>query len=77
MEAVRLIEEPKNGMITIRLPEKLRGNKKVEVIILPVEDAADPKKPFDISKFRGVWKDTDIDVAEISRRMREEWKRDF
>lgn len=79
MEAIRITGEPKDGKITIDLPEELRDQKKVEIIVLPYEDEPKRRKGFDPTKFRGAVK-LDMTVNEIAgecKKMRDEWERGF
>ena len=69
MQAIRQILEPINRQITITLPETFDESGVVEVIVLK-----NPKSPTNnISKFKGIWKNQNIDVEEISKEMRKEW----
>ncbi len=74
MEALRIVTKPENGRIVIDMPEGLKEEKKVEVIILPFEEHVKRRTRFDPTKYRGIWKDSDIDVEKICREMREEWE---
>ena len=76
MEALRVIKKPVNSTITITLPESF-GDGEVEVIVRPVEKIQSPKKNFDPTKYRGIWRDKNINIDKICREMREEWERDF
>ncbi len=79
MEAVRIVESPQGGKITIDLPIELKNKKKLEVIILPYEEKTKKSKVFDPTKFRGVGK-LNMTVEEIDRecrRLRDEWDRGF
>ena len=69
MQALRQILEPINRQITITLPKNFSQSKAVEVIILN-----NPKKKLhNIAKFKGIWKNRNIDTEKISKEMREEW----
>jgi len=76
METLRLIKKPVNSTITITLPESF-GDGEMEVIVRPVENSEEDKKDIDITKYRGIWKDKDLDIDKICRELREEWERDF
>jgi hypothetical protein len=79
MEAVRFVESPQGGKITIDLPIELKNKKKLEIIILPYEDKTKKPRPFDPKKFKGVGK-LNMSVEEIDRecrRLRDEWNRGF
>lgn len=69
MNAVRKIIENTSGTVTIELPEEYR-NKKVEVIVLPLEEEEKPKT--DLSPFFGKLKWEGDAVAE-QRKLRDEW----
>jgi hypothetical protein len=68
MDAVRKIIENSTNPLTIYLPEGYE-NKKLEVIVLPLEDAAKKK---DLSRFFGKlkWKG---DALEVQKKLRDEW----
>lgn len=79
MEAVRFVESPTGGKITIDLPIELKNKKKLEIIILPYEDKTKKPKTFDPTKFKGAGK-LNMTVEEIDRecqRLRDEWDRGF
>ena len=79
MEAVRFVESPRGGKITIDLPIELKNKKKLEIIILPYEDKTKKPKTFDPTKFKGVGK-LNMTLEEIDRecqRLRDEWDRGF
>lgn len=77
MDAYRIIEKPENHKITITLPESF-GDEEVEVIVLPVNDKKKiEKESFDPDKFRGIWKNSNIDAEKLSREMRSEWNRNI
>jgi hypothetical protein len=73
MIAIRKIIESSSNSITIDLPEEYI-NKKIEVLILPLEEIAEqPKKPkYDFSDFYGKlqWKG---DALAEQRKLRDEW----
>lgn len=78
MEALRLVKKPENGVITIRLPGSFKSHNLIEVILKPVEEVpTERKSTFDPRKFRGIWKNWEIDVDSVSREMRQAWERDF
>ena len=69
MQALRQILEPVNRQITITLPKTFSQSKAVEVIVLN-----NPKKKLhNIAKFKGIWKNRNINTEKISKEMREEW----
>ncbi|RPI71366.1 MAG: hypothetical protein EHM45_23650 [Desulfobacteraceae bacterium] len=79
MDAVRFLESPRNGRITIDLPGELKKKKKLEIIILPYEDHVKKPKAFDPAVFRGAG-NLNMTVEEIEhecRRLRDEWDRGF
>jgi hypothetical protein len=79
MKAVRFVESPRGGKITIDLPIELKNKKKLEIIIPPYEDKTKKSKTFDPTKFKGVGK-LNMTVEEIDRecqRLRDEWDRGF
>ena len=79
MEAMRFVENPQKGYITINLPEELRSQKMVEIIVLPYEHKSIKKKNFDPTKFRGLGK-LNMSIDEIDnecKRLRDEWNRNF
>lgn len=77
MEAMRVTTKPKNGMLTIKLPESLATKQALEVIILPAQENQIDKKKFNPSEYYGVWKEKNIDVEKVCEEMREEWNHDF
>jgi hypothetical protein len=79
MEALRYIEIPHDGRITIDLPEILRSKEKVEIIVLPYNDIIKKKKAFDPKKFRGAGKlkMTVDEIGRESKKLRNEWNRNF
>lgn len=79
MEALRIVQKPHKGRITINLPEELRIQNKVEIIILPFEEETKPQKKFDPREFKGASK-LNMTIEEIDqecRKLREEWDRGF
>lgn len=72
MEAIRKIIDHTDNPLTIDLPEEFK-NRKVEVIILPLEEKEEPKKKYDFSKFVGKleWKG---DAVAEQRKLRDEWE---
>ncbi len=68
MDAIRKIIEHSTNPLTIHLPEGYE-NKKLEVIVLPLEDATEKK---DLSRFFGKlkWKG---DALEEQKKLRDEW----
>lgn len=76
MEVHRQIVDVKNRTLNIRLPEKFR-NGKVEVIVLPIEDQENEKKPKP-SDYRGcISKDTAKSLLNSIEESRKEWERDI
>lgn len=75
MERLRLIEEPKDGILTIRLPNELKSKKKLEVIVTPYEENLTDQSRLDIGQYYGIWKKLPILPEEVSREMRESWER--
>lgn len=73
MEAVRKIVETSSDQLTIAIPEEYR-NRKLEVIVLPLEEKAeeDKTKKYDFSDLVGKlqWKG---DAVAEQRRLRDEW----
>ena len=79
MEAIRILKKPKNGTVTIPLPEQLKNQKRLEIIVLPVEEKNETKKKFDPREFYGA-ANLNMRVDEIDKecpKMRDEWERDF
>lgn len=73
MEAIRKIIENASSPLTIHLPPEYE-NTNVEVIILPFDDEANPKKKkYDFSRFVGKleWKG---DALKEQRKLRDEWE---
>ena len=71
MDAVRKIIESATNPLTIELPEGYE-NKKIEVIVLPLEEKVEEKKRYDFSKYAGKleWKG---DAVAEQRKLRDEW----
>jgi hypothetical protein len=79
MEALRIVQRPRNGRITIKLPEELRIKNKVEIIILPFEEEPKPQKRFDPREFKGA-SNLNMTIEEIDqecKKLRDEWDRGF
>ena len=73
MEFVRKIISSNDIESIIKLPEELK-NKKVEILILPIEEEV-IKKEFNPEEYRGVM---DIKLDELDKElknMRDEWER--
>ena len=74
MEAIRKIIETATTPLTIELPESYQ-NRKVEVIVLPLEEeeAKEQPKKYDFSDLFGKleWKG---DAVAEQRRLRDEWE---
>jgi hypothetical protein len=79
MEALRVLKKPENGTITITLPDKLKDQDELEIIVLPVEKKVKKKKDFDPRKYFGVAKlnMTIEEIDEECKKMRDEWDRGF
>ncbi len=73
MTAIRKILESTSNSITIELPEEFI-NKKIEVLILPIEENAEQvtKPKYDFSEFFGKLKWNGDALAE-QRKLRDEW----
>lgn len=69
MDAIRKIIEHHSGSVTIDLPEEY-NNKKVEVIVLPVDEQK--KNKYDFSDLAGKLQWEGDAVAE-QRKLRDEW----
>lgn len=71
MEAVRKIVDHSTNPLTIELPAQF-NNRKVEVIVLPVEDSGQVQKKYDFSDLVGKleWKG---DAVAEQRKLRDEW----
>ncbi len=80
MEAMRFVERPKDGKVTIELPKTLSKMHKLEIIVSPIhEEKEKKKKAFDPRKFRGAAK-LNMAPEEINRRcaeLRDEWERNI
>ncbi len=78
MEAMRFVEHPVDGQITIDLPNSLKTKKSLEIIVLPyVPYEEKKKKAFDPREFRGAAK-LNMNPEEIDRQcagLRDEWER--
>lgn len=81
MEAIRIVEHPRDGKIVINLPRKLKTQKSLEIIIFPYEETVKKKqeKTFDPRKFRGAANldMTNDEIDQECRKLREEWDRNF
>lgn len=71
MEAIRKIIEHSTNPLTIELPEDY-NNRKVEVIVLSLEDKEETEKKYDFSKYFGKmdWKG---DALAEQKKLRDEW----
>lgn len=71
MKAIRKIIENTTPSLTIDLPLEYQ-NKKVEVIVLPLEEEKEPPKKYDFSDLVGTleWKG---DALAEQRKLRDEW----
>ena len=82
MEAMRFVEHPKDGKITIDLPNSLKTKKKLEIIVLPYvpyEEKEKKEKVFDPREFRGAAR-LNMTPEEIDRQcaeIRDEWERNI
>lgn len=72
MEAVRKIIDHATGLLTIELPEEYE-NRKLEVIVIPVDDQIEKKGKPDHSQFFGKmqWKG---DALAEQKKLRDEWE---
>jgi hypothetical protein len=72
MAAIRKIIDHSDNPLTIDLPEDFK-NRKVEVIVLPVEENDEPRKTYDFSDLVGKleWKG---DAVAEQRKLRDEWE---
>jgi len=70
MQAIRQILEPVNRQITITLPKRFGDSNSVEVIVLNNQK----KSSNNFSKYKGIWKNRNIDTDTISKDMREQWE---
>lgn len=78
MQALRIIEEPANGSVTIQLPPELGRQGRVEIIVLPFEgEDTSRRTAFDPEQFFGVYKDRDVDVDAVAKDLRDEWNRNI
>jgi hypothetical protein len=71
MEAIRKIIDHADNPLTIDLPEDFK-NRKVEVIVLPIEEKEEPKNKYNFSDLVGKleWKG---DAVAEQRKLRDEW----
>ncbi len=79
MQAVRVVQVPQNGRVTLDLPPELRERKQVEIIVLPVEPLAEERerKVFDPEEIFGLYRNRGIDVDSAAKELREEWNRGY
>ena len=76
MEAYRQIVDIKNHTLNLLLPDRFK-NRKVEVIVLPVDEQESTKKRKP-SDFRGcISKDTATSMLNSVEESREEWERNI
>ena len=70
MKVLRLIKKPKNGSIEIHLPDNLKNQKQLEIIILPVKERKRTKQ-FDPKEFYNTahLNMTVDEIAEESKKM--------
>jgi hypothetical protein len=71
MDAIRKIVEHSTNPLTIELPEEWK-DRKLEVIVLPVEETEKPQRKYDFSKFVGKMK-WEGDAVVEQRKLRDEW----
>lgn len=71
MNAVRKIIDKATNPLTIELPEEYQ-DKKVEVIVLPLEEQQEQPKKYDFSRFVGKLQWNGDALAE-QRKLRDEW----
>ena len=79
MEALRIVAKPENGRIVIDMPEELKEEKAVEIIVLPYENHSRKGRKLDPKRFRGSGK-LNMTVEEIDRefqKLTDEWNRGF
>lgn len=71
MEAVRKIIDHSSGALTIEVPKEY-DNRKLEVIVMPIDEPEKGEKKYDFSKFVGKmeWKG---DAVAEQRKLRDEW----
>jgi hypothetical protein len=71
MDAVRKIIENSSNPLSIDIPKEYE-NRKLEVIVLPLDNNAHPKKKFDFSDLVGnlEWKG---DALAEQKKLRNEW----
>jgi hypothetical protein len=79
MEALRIVQRPQNGRITIDLPAEFPIQEEVEIIVLPFKEKKEDKKTFDPRKFFGA---ANLNISEEQidqqcRKLRDEWERNF
>lgn len=72
MEAIKRIIEHSTHEVVIELPENYQ-NKKLEVIVLTVEDDKEVKKKYDFSDLYGKL-DWQGDAVAEQRKLRDEWE---
>jgi len=79
MEALRILQRPQNGRITIDLPAEFPKQEVVEIIILSLVEAKEEKKHFDPRKFFGAanLNMTEEEIDQQCRKLRDEWERTF
>jgi hypothetical protein len=72
MEAVRTIIENSGDTLTIHLPKEYE-NRKLEVIVLALDEVSVSKKKYDFSDYIGKlqWKG---DALNEQKRLRDEWE---
>lgn len=72
MNAVRKIIETSSSQLTIDIPDEYR-NRKLEVIVLAVDEVSKEDSKVDLSKYFGKleWQG---DALEEQRRLRDEWE---
>jgi len=73
MDFIRKIIDSDDIESIVSLPDDLK-NKKVEILILPLEEK-DEKKEFDPEKFKGITNLEEKDLKKELEDMREEWER--
>jgi len=71
MEAIRKIIEHSTNPLTIELPEDY-NNRKVEVIVIALNESEEPNEKKDLSEFFGKLKWEGDALAE-QRKLRNEW----
>ena len=77
MDAIRIIQKPKNGKVTVSLPEELKTKDMVEIVIFPYEEVHAEKAPFDPKEYFGAGKlnMSESEIESEAKKLRGEWQR--